>query len=166
MEKIVENWLINFLNKNNYFSKNQFGFRSGRNTTDVLLYFMTHVYKGLNDGRFCAGLFVDTMKAIDTVDHAVLLNRWHDAGVRGTVYNWFKLYLTNRLQQTRVEYELNHRTYMSYGSLRGSVLSGPLFLTRINSLCNGNFNGNLVSFADDTALYYNAHNILKLRNQI
>ncbi len=46
------------------------------------------------------------------------------------------------------------------------MLSGPLFLVYVNGLCNGNFKGNLVSFADDTALFYKADTILDLRDKI
>ncbi|KAG8260198.1 hypothetical protein J6590_102171 [Homalodisca vitripennis] len=30
---------------------------------------MSQVYTGMNEGKVCAGLFVDVMKAFDTVDH-------------------------------------------------------------------------------------------------
>lgn len=40
-----------------------------------------------------------------------------------------------------------------------SVLSGPLFLIYVNNLCNGSFKGNLVAFADDTALFYKADSL-------
>lgn len=39
---------------------------------------------------------------------------------------------------------------------QGSVFSGLLFLIYINSLRNGLVEGNLVAFADDTALFYKA----------
>lgn len=39
------------------------------NTENALLDFFGKVYEGVNDGDFCAGLFVDVMKAFDTVDH-------------------------------------------------------------------------------------------------
>lgn len=71
---------MDFLNKNKYFSENQFGLESGRNTTDALMRFMD----GINDGQYCGGLFIDVMKAFDTVDHIMLLlQKFHVAGVRG-----------------------------------------------------------------------------------
>lgn len=39
---------------------------------------------------------------------------------------------------------------------QGSVLSGLLFLIYINSLRSGLVEGNLVAFADDTAVFYKA----------
>lgn len=41
---------------------------------------MGQVYNGINEGRQCDGLFIDLMKAFDTVDHASLLVRLQEAG--------------------------------------------------------------------------------------
>lgn len=61
---------MNFLNKNKYLSEHQFGIRNGRNTTDALMRFMEPVYDGVIDEQYCAGLFIDAMKAFDTLDHS------------------------------------------------------------------------------------------------
>lgn len=124
IEKVVKSRLVNFLNSKNYFSDQQFGFRSGKNTNDALLCFMMQVYNGVNEGKYCAGLFVNVMEAFDTVDHTMLLNRLNDAGVRGIPQKWFASYLSDRCQQTRVGDELSDREYLQHGILQGSVLSG------------------------------------------
>lgn len=166
LEKVVKGRLVKFLDKNEYFSPNQFGFRAGKNTSDALLCFMSQVYDSVNDGKCCARLFVDVMKAFDTVDHSILLQRLHDAGVRGITNKWFRSYLTDRSQQVRVGNKVSEKMYLRHGIPQGSVLSGPLFLVYVNSLCNGVFEGNLVSFADDTALFYKADSVLDLKNKM
>lgn len=45
-----------------FFSKNQFHFREKFNANDALLQFMSHVYNGINEGKFCSGSFVDLIK--------------------------------------------------------------------------------------------------------
>ena len=163
LEKIVKVRLLNFLEKYNYFSNKQYGFRKKLSTSSALINFMSKVYTGLNNSKYCAGLFVDVMKAFDTVDHVTLLTRLEEAGVRGVPLQWFHSYLSGRTQRTKVSGVLSDLGDIQHGIPQGSVLSGPLFLIYVNNLCNGNFKGNLCAFADDTALFYEANSIEQLK---
>jgi hypothetical protein len=51
LEKIMKRKLLNFLNKTEFFSKNQFGFREKMNTELALLKFITEVSEGLNSQK-------------------------------------------------------------------------------------------------------------------
>jgi hypothetical protein len=159
LEKVIKVRLVSFLEKNIFFSKKQYGFRKKLNTNSALLHFMSEVYRGINEGKQCAGLFVDVMKAFDTVDHSILLDRLQEAGVRGIPLRWFSSYLSGRSQRTKVGRITSEQGLIEHGIPQGSVLAGPLFLIYVNSLCNGSFRGKLVSFADDTALFYKADTI-------
>ncbi len=124
---------------------------------------MTQVYESVNKGKCCAGIFIDVMKAFDTVDHGVLLTKMYDAGVRGIPLQWFKSYLSDRSHITRVGSVVSETGIIRHGIPQGSVLSGPLFLIYVNNLCELPFLGNLVAFADDTALFYSSHDLEQLR---
>lgn len=153
-EKIIKKRLVNFLEKINFFSKNQFGFRQGMNTETALLEFMDSVSNGLNRGKRVSGLFLDIQKAFDTVDHEILLSKLYNCGIRGVVHRWFRSYLLERKQCVRVNGKLSDKGYIKFGVPQGSVLGALLFLIYINDLCCANFYGKLTSFADDTALCY------------
>lgn len=43
---------------------------------------MSQVYFGINESKFCSRIFVDILKAFDTVDHEIFLTWMHDAGFR------------------------------------------------------------------------------------
>lgn len=163
-EKILKTRLVNFLENEGFFSKNQFGFQKKLNTENALLDFFGKVFEGMNDGDFCAGLFVDVMKAFDTVDHSILLDKMCKAGIRGVANQWFRSYLSGRKQRVRVGDVLSEEVEASYGIPQGSVLSGPLFLIYVNSLCDGKFQGKLTAFADDTSLFYRSSSALELKN--
>lgn len=47
--------------------------------------FMGDIYNGLNSGKITTGLFLDTRKAFDTVDHRMLLDKLNTMGIRGIV---------------------------------------------------------------------------------
>jgi hypothetical protein len=154
LEKIMKRKLLNFLNKTDFFSKNQFGFREKMNTESALLKFITEVSEGLNSQKRVSGLFLDITKAFDTVDHIILLRKLYNTGIRGVVYKWFRSYLLGRKQCVRINGVYSKMGEVKYGVPQGSVLGAVLFLIYINDLCNARFLGKLTSFADDTALCY------------
>lgn len=88
--------LVQFLDMTDIFSKNQFGFREGKNTDNALAHFMTDIYNGLNEKKCISGLFLDIMKAFDTVDHEIILRKLYRCGIRGKVNEWFRGYLLER----------------------------------------------------------------------
>jgi hypothetical protein len=156
LEKIVKKRLLKFLDLNNFFYGRQFGFREGFSTEMALESFMASVYLSLNSKNTpcVAGLFLDIRKAFDTVNHSVLLDKLHRAGIRGVAQNWFASYLSDRMQYVVVGNARSEVLSVDYGVPQGSVLGPVLFLIFMNDLFQGDFNGMPVSFADDTALSY------------
>lgn len=98
LEKVVKVRVIEFFNKHNFFSKNQYRFQSGLNTGSAVIDFMSQAYIGIHESKVCAGTFVDVMKALDAVDHDILLHRMNVAGTRGVAQDWVCSYLTGRTQ--------------------------------------------------------------------
>lgn len=81
--------MLNFLNKEIILVVSSFGLRSKLSSENALLYFMEQVYDRLNNGKCCASLVIDVMKAFDTVDHVISLDRLSNAGIRGVAHSWF-----------------------------------------------------------------------------
>jgi hypothetical protein len=81
--KLVKKRLMSHLNKHEYLSNKQYGFRTRRSAKDALEMFMTPTYRTINCYERTAGLFVDNKKAFNTLDHKILLGKLLQAGIRG-----------------------------------------------------------------------------------
>ena len=103
----------------------QFGFRVNYSTSLALIEVLDKIYDNLDDGKIVCGVYLDLQKAFDTVSHDILLAKLINYGVRGIVHDWFKSYLHNRQQFTKVCNASSQMCTINFGVPQGSVL-GPL----------------------------------------
>ena len=102
LEKAIYLRLTNFLEQKNFFYANQFGFREGRNVQQAVIKATNFISKSLNENNVVAGLFLDVSKAFDTIDRNILLYKLENAGIRGSVLDLLKSYLSNRKQKISI----------------------------------------------------------------
>lgn len=94
-ESQVNSQLKQYLVNNN---KTQSGFRAGHSTITATMFVLNYVCNALEQKKHCAALFVDLTKAFDCVNHGFQLNRLKDIGISDPAGQWFKNYLTHRIQ--------------------------------------------------------------------
>ena len=92
LEKVVYNRLIDYLTKFNILNKNQYGFRQKHSTAMAILDFVDKIHSAIDNGEYSTGIFLDLAKALDTVNHTILLNKLEQHGIRGIPHLWFKNY--------------------------------------------------------------------------
>lgn len=95
-------------------------------------------------------------QSFDTVSHVKLLETLEQIGFRGTCLNLLKNYLTNRTQCVNINDVISEFRTIEYGVPQGTVLGPILFNIYLNSLFSLPTEGILISFADDTAIFYTA----------
>lgn len=154
LEKLMKKRLIDFLERNELLSSNQYGFRVGRSTEDAIFRLSKFVTDSLDSNKKCLAVFLDLAKAFDSVSHELLCKKLESIGIRGIVLEWFKSYLHERAQSVKIGDKISQETTVEYGVPQGTVLGPILYLVFANELCSLDIKGEMVAFADDTAIMF------------
>ena len=148
------NRIFTFLDKHNILCNEQYGFRPEHSTELALADAIDKLYNSLDKKRTCIGVFLDLSKAFDTIDHAILLNKLHYYGIRGTTLNWIDSYLSNRYQYTSYRNTQSNYERIQCGVPQGSILGPLLFILYVNDICHVSETAKIILFADDTNIFF------------
>ena len=148
-EKLASVRLLKFLNKHKFFDENQFGFLKGRSTNHAIVRIINYVTEAINKGEYAVGIFLDAMKAFDSVNHEILFKKLENAGIRGLALDWFKSFLSGRNQRVKNGEFLSNSEDINLSVLQGSILGVILFVIFINDLKFCSALALIILFADD-----------------
>ena len=109
-EKLVNNRIVDYLEKCGLFSDFQYGFRSCRSTADLLTVVSDRIARFFNRSGATQAVALDISKAFDRVWNAGLLHRLRSYGISGQMFSLISSFLSNR----RLQVVLNGKSSQEY----------------------------------------------------
>ena len=122
---------MSFLIINDLLSKKQLGFISKRSTIDALVEVAERICDLRSRKTGCSLHLLDLSKALDTVDHKLLIRKYEIYRLRGRALNILTSYLSNRKQFEDFNGETSSNLGVNCGVPKGSVLGPLLFLSTL-----------------------------------
>ena len=151
-EKLVNNKIVNHLEKCGLFSDFQYCFRSSQSTADLLTVVSDRIARAFNRSGATRAVALDISKAFDIVWYAGLLHELKCYRKSGQMFDFISSFLGNRQLQVALDGKSSQEYPINAGVPQGSILGPTFSLLYINDLpdyviCN------IAIFAEDTFLY-------------
>ena len=151
-EKLVNNRIVDHLEKCGLFSDFQYGFRSSRSTADLLTVVSDRIARAFNRSRATAAAALDISKAFDRGWHAGLLHKLKSYGISGPIFGLISSFFSHRRLRVVLDGKSSQEYPINASVPQGSILGSALFLLYINDLPDDVI-CNIAIYADDTTLY-------------
>ena len=150
-EKLINNRIVDHLEKCDLFSYFQYGFRSSRSTADLLTVVSGRISRALNRYGATRAVVLDVSKAFDRIWHAGLLHKLKSNRISGQIFGLISSFLSNRRLRVVLGGKPSQEYPVNVGVPQGSILGPTLFLLYINDFPD-NVICNIAIYADDNTL--------------
>ena len=161
--KIMHGRMDKICESNGYYGTVQYGFRSGRSTSDCVFMLLAAVRKAKRKGHSVSIAFCDIAKAYDSVNRELMYTKLDSIGFGGKVKSLIQSMYYNDSVRVRIKGGLTEPLWFTKGVKQGCGLSPLLFSlymaglgNRLHAMKEGiNFDGQVISalfFADDLVL--------------
>lgn len=157
LEKLMYSQMFAYLNKFDYLSKFQSGFRPKHSCITALIDVTEDLRRELDEGKLGILVLLDHSKAFDTVDHALLSSKLrYFFNFTNTAIKLILSYLENRSQAVFLKNEASDPLAIARGVPQGSILGPLLFSCYVNDLKQQLKYCKFHMYADDVQIYCGA----------
>ena len=148
--KLVNNRIVDHLEKCGLFSDFQYGFRSSRSTTDLLTVVSDRIARAFNRSGSTRAVALDISKAFDRAWNAGFFTNL--SLMEFQVFGLISSFLSNRRLRVALDGKSSQEYPVNTGVPQCSILGPTLFLLYINDLPDDAI-CDIAVYADDTTLY-------------
>ena len=150
-EKLVNNRIVDHLEKCGLFSDFQYGFRSCQSTTDLLTVLSDRIARAFNRSGATRAMVVDISKAFDRIWHTGVLHKLKSCESSGHIFNFISSFLSNKWFQVVLYGKSSQEYPINAGVPQGSIYGPTIFLLYINHPPD-DFICDIAIYADSTTL--------------
>ena len=167
MERMVNDRLVWYLEKNQLIATIQSGFRKQRGTLDHLVRFETFIREAFIKKEYVVSVYFDLESAYDTTWKYGIMNDLHDFGIRGRLAYFISAFLNERQFRVRVGDTLSNPHEQEMGVPQGSILSVTLFSVKINNIVKSVCPGvECFLYVDDFCICYRSKHMHTIERQL
>ena len=128
-EKLVNNRIVDHLEKCGLFSDFQYGFRFSQSTADLLTVVSNRIARAFNRSGATQAVVLDISKAFHMVWHAGLLHKLKSYGISGQIFGLISTFLSNRWLRV----VLDGKSSQKYMQLMLEFLKAPFLVLHFSS---------------------------------
>ena len=167
-EKIINTRIRNFLEENNLYNCQQYGFRQRKSTTHVINMIHECIKHNSEQGFKTAILSKDVQKAFDTVWHSGLIWKIHHRfNLPMPLKKLLTSFLHDRSVKVKHDYHVSHQFIPTAGVPQGSALSPTLYTMYTHDLPKPHYRDSMTfAYADDVTHIVRAKSIKALIKKI
>ena len=162
-EKLVNNRIVDHVEKCGLFSDFQHTFRSSQSTADLPTVVSDRIARGFNMSGATAAVALDIYKTFNRVWYDGRLHKLRSYGISGQIFDFISSFFSNKQLWVVPDRKSSEKYPVNVGVPQGSILGPTLFLLYINDL-PGDIN--MAIYADDTTLYFKYDQASDLWQQI
>lgn len=133
-ERHVHVTFLSWLQEFRLLAENQSAYMKNHSCVTALIDITDTLLLTMDKGDIKGLLMLDLSKAIDLINHDLLLKKLEIYGLGETTLGWFSLYLRMRKQAVAVNGTISDFLDISRGVPQGSILGPLLFITFMNEL--------------------------------
>ena len=152
LEKLVNNRIVDHLEKCGLFSDFRYGFRFSGSTADLLTVVSYRIARAFSRSGATRAVALDISKAFDRVWHAGLLHKLKSYGISGQIFGLISSFLSNRWLRVVLDGKSSQEYTVNATVRQGSIL-GPTFLLQYINDLPDDVICNIAINVDDTTLY-------------
>ena len=151
-EKLLNNRIVDHLEKCGIFSDFQYGLRSSWSTADLLTILSDRIVRAFNRSEATWAVALDTSKAFNRVWHTGFLHILKSYGISSKIFELISSFLSNRQLWVVLDGRSSQENPVNAGVPQCSILGPTFFALYINQFPD-DVTSNIQIYPDDTTPY-------------